>query len=170
MNHTVSVPLMPRDIWTFGSGIKLQFDHGQFDEWCVYEVAVDGSRHAPRDVDYFADLSSLAGVYGNDRVYADFVVVFDSSGPAVTDETVAVVVQISKSYPNDEERVLRTLLILHMAMVAENLKANTRLGKRIKRLGVHQLLFENRTVRDAANFMRGMGWREIAGMCEERGF
>lgn len=57
-----------------------------------------------------------------------------------------------------------------MAMVAENLKANTRLGKRIKRLGVHQLLFENRTVLDAANFMRGMGWREIAGMCEERGF
>jgi hypothetical protein len=161
---------MPRDIWTFKTGTRLQFDHGQFDQWCVYEVAVGGSKRAPRDEEYFTELSDLASAYGHDRIYADFVTVFDASGPEVTKETVSLVVEISRTYPIDEERILRTLLILHMAMVAENLKANTRLGKRIKRLGVYELLFENRTARDASNFMRGMGWREISAMCEERGF
>lgn len=55
-------------------------------------------------------------------------------------------------------------------MIAEERKAGTRLGKRIKRLGIHMLLIENIPVREAANFMRGMGWRDIARLCEERGF
>ena len=57
-----------------------------------------------------------------------------------------------------------------MGMLAEENKAFTRLGKRIKRLGMHKLLIENETVADAANFMRGMGWRQIDAMCKERGF
>jgi hypothetical protein len=55
-------------------------------------------------------------------------------------------------------------------MLAEEKKAGTRLGKRIKRLGVHKLLIEKRTVDEAANFMRGMNWRTIDTMCKERGF
>ena len=57
-----------------------------------------------------------------------------------------------------------------MAMVAEERKAGTRLGKRIKRLGVHQLLMEHKSPYDSANFTRGMDWKEIAGLCEECGF
>jgi len=55
-------------------------------------------------------------------------------------------------------------------MIAEERKANTRLGKRIKRLGIHALLMESVSVANAANFMRGMGWREIDRLCRERGF
>ncbi len=54
--------------------------------------------------------------------------------------------------------------------IAEERKAGTRLGKRIKRLGIHMLLIENTPVQEAANFMRGMRWRDIARLCEERGF
>jgi hypothetical protein len=57
-----------------------------------------------------------------------------------------------------------------MGMIAEERKAGTRLGKRIKRLGVHKFLIEKKTVTEAANFMRGMGWRQIDAMCKERGF
>ena len=57
-----------------------------------------------------------------------------------------------------------------MAMIAEEQKKFTRLGKRIKRLGIYKLLIENRSVSESANFMRGMGWRDIATLCEERGF
>ena len=60
--------------------------------------------------------------------------------------------------------------ILYMAMIAEERKKNTRLGKRIKRLGIHKLLIEKSNVLDAANFMRGMGWREIDSLCRARGF
>ena len=45
-----------------------------------------------------------------------------------------------------------------------------RLGKRIKRLGIHELLVEGKSVSDAANFMRGMGWREIDSICRGYGF
>jgi len=55
-------------------------------------------------------------------------------------------------------------------MVAENVKKNTRLGKRIKRLGVHDLLLESGEVAHAAHFMRGLGWREIDVLCRARGF
>ena len=60
--------------------------------------------------------------------------------------------------------------ILYMAMIAEEKKEHTKLGKRIKRLGVHKLLVERVPVSEAANFMRGMGWREIDRMCREYGF
>lgn len=60
--------------------------------------------------------------------------------------------------------------ILYMAMIAEEQKTNTRLGRRIKRLGVYYLLFEGADIHQAANFMRGMGWRDIAALCEKRGF
>ena len=55
-------------------------------------------------------------------------------------------------------------------MIAEENKAFTRLGKRIKRLGIYKLLIENKSVQQSANFMRGMGWREISDLCNERGF
>ena len=55
-------------------------------------------------------------------------------------------------------------------MVAEEKKAGTRLGKRIKRLGVYKLLVENLSVEESANFMRGMNWRQIDALCRERGF
>jgi putative NIF3 family GTP cyclohydrolase 1 type 2 len=96
--------------------------------------------------------------------------VFDASGPKVTDESVGVVVEVSTRYGDEEEKMKRLLLILHMGMVAENVKKNTRLGKRIKRLGVHDLLLESGEVAHAAHFMRGLGWREIDVLCRARGF
>ena len=75
--------------------------------------------------------------------------------------------QIIKRF-NDKLDMLFT--ILYMGMIAEERKANTRLGKRIKRLGVHMLLLEGREVDDAANCMRGMNWREIDALCKARKF
>lgn len=55
-------------------------------------------------------------------------------------------------------------------MISEENYPNTKLGKRIKRLGIYEMLYSQRTVYDAANFMRGMSWKEIERLCEERGF
>ena len=57
-----------------------------------------------------------------------------------------------------------------MTMVAEENKAYTRLGKRIKRLGVHIYLIDNESLDYSVNFMKGMGWRQIDKLCKERGF
>jgi hypothetical protein len=161
---------MGQKIWTFSDGYALEFDRGQFDEWCVYEIAPDGSRIAPRDVDYFRDLLDLSTAFGKVRVYEDFVRVFDASKGKVDKDSLEVVVRTSQGYGNQEELVKRLFMILHMGMVAENVKKNTRLGKRIKRLGVHYLILEGHPVDFAANFMRGMKWREIDALCRARGF
>ena len=55
-------------------------------------------------------------------------------------------------------------------MIAEENKEHSILGKRIKRLGVHMLLIDGEPVNYAANFMRGVGWKELDKMCKERGF
>ena len=57
-----------------------------------------------------------------------------------------------------------------MAMIAEEQKQFTRLGKRIKCLGIHMLLFEEKSVHEEANLTLDMGWRDIAALCDERGF
>ncbi len=161
---------MAQNIWTFSNGWSLEFDRGQFDEWCVYEVSPDGRRTAPRDVDYFNELLEFSSRHGKQRIYDDFVEVFNASGPKVTTDSLGTINEVAERYGQEKEPILRVLIILHMGMVAENLKRHTRLGKRIKRLGVHDLLLDSGDVDNAAHFMRGMGWREIDALCIERGF
>ena len=55
-------------------------------------------------------------------------------------------------------------------MIAEENKKNTKLGKRIKRLGIYELLYGEKNVEYATNFMKGMNWRDIEQLCKEKGF
>jgi hypothetical protein len=62
------------------------------------------------------------------------------------------------------------MTFLYAGMVAEENKEGAILRKRIKRLGVHQLLIEERQAIYAENFSRSKPWREIAVECDVRGF
>jgi len=77
---------------------------------------------------------------------------------------------LSTSYGNSALTVDVIFSIIYMAMISEEQKAYTKLGKRIKRLGIHKLLVDGVPVNKAANFMRGMKWREIDEICSELGF
>jgi hypothetical protein len=55
-------------------------------------------------------------------------------------------------------------------MVAEENKEKAILRKRVKRLGVHQLLIEERPAKFATSFSRGKKWKRIVIECEVRGF
>ncbi|NLE61899.1 MAG: hypothetical protein GX616_26385 [Planctomycetes bacterium] len=151
-------------------GTSLEYDRGAFDDWCVYEARPDGKRTPPQDIDYFQTMKDLAAVFGAQRVYDDYVIVYRSTGREAGGKTLEVIESIAQRYAGDGPTVQRVLTILHMAMVAEENKRNTRLGKRIKRLGIHRLLIEEMHTREAANFMRGMQWREIDRLCKDRGF
>jgi hypothetical protein len=160
----------PRTIYTATDGTHLEFDMGNFDEWCVWERRSDGSKFAPRDVDYFRKLLNYGETFGHTKVYSDFVAVYDVAGREVTNEAQKVVKARAYEYQTLKEDAEKTFMILLMSMIAENRKRNTRLGKRIKRLGVHDLLLVSRNVMHAANFMRGMKWHEIDCLCREYGF
>ena len=161
---------MGQIIKRFPDGSFLEYDRGRIDDWCVYLTDAFGNRKPPRDTDYFAQLRSLAEQFGVDKVYSDYVKVYDLTGKQVSKDELDSVTLLSKEYGASANQADIIFSILYMAMIAEEQKDRTRLGKRIKRLGIHKLLIENISVYKAANFMRGMEWRNIARLCEERGF
>ena len=161
---------MGQKIKEFEDGSFLEYDRGQFDDWCVYLNSPDGSRRPPLDRDYFTQLQEFSGIYGVDRIYSDYVAVYELVGKAVDNNSLSEISRIASFYGDDSLELDKIFSILYMAMVAEERKAYTKLGKRIKRLGIHKLLIEGRTVYESANFMRGMNWKAIDALCKERGF
>lgn len=158
-------------IKNFSDGSFLEYDRGSFDNWCVYMTNTEGIRKPPKDTEYFMQLVEYSKKYGNDRIYQDFVKVYDMTNNELDDNVLNKITDISSKFKEEDTlEINKIFTILYTAMIAEERKKNTRLGKRIKRLGIHKLLKENETVVNAANFMRGMGWRDIDALCKERGF
>lgn len=160
---------MGQIIKSFGESY-LEYDRGSFDEWCVYYVDNNGHRSPPHDVDYFDTLVEMSEIYSKEKVYSDYVKIYDKTGKELDEKVLSYITSVAEGYGTEKVVMDITFTTLYMAMIAEENKKNTRLGKRIKRLGIHMLLFENYSSFNAANFMKGMGWRDIDRLCKERGF
>lgn len=161
---------MEQIIKTFLDGSFLEYDKGCFDDWCVYLTQPSGKRKPPRDIDYFSAIKTYAAKYGIEKIYNDYVRIYEMTGKQVETDSLHRITEISSGYGHDALQIDIIFSILYMTMIAEEQKENTRLGKRIKRLGIYALLFENKTVSESANFMSGMGWKEIDNLCRQRGF
>jgi hypothetical protein len=159
----------------FNDGSFLEYAQGKFDAWCVYYTDSLGVRKPPLDSEYFEDLIKLSNKYGSPKVYSDFVTVYEfvRLKKVISDDGHLIINNLLEAYDLDDKVKVDVLLtILYSAMVAEEKKENTKLGAKIKRLGVHQILIDNPplAVSIAANYSRGMGWREIENDCRIRGF
>ncbi|MBQ7243137.1 MAG: hypothetical protein IJS52_02930 [Bacilli bacterium] len=153
----------------FSDGSFLEYAHGKFDPWCVFYNGPDGSRFPPRDVEYFQQLLDYSEKLGAGIVYSDYVTLYNATGKSIEAKAFAMARFLSEKYPDPLEAE-KLFCILYLAMLAEERKAGTKLGKRIKRLGIYRLLIEKKGVAHSANFMRGMNWRDIDALCRERGF
>lgn len=150
-------------------GTKIEFDSGRIDDWCVYVTRPNKPRNAPKDTDYFASLVDLHGKHP--MIYDDYVAVYDATSRVISEAVFEMIEKLSKKYPPELQVDVELLLVvLYAAMIAEENRAHTKLGKRIKRLGIHQILFDKLPIPVAANFSKGMGWREISEHCKQRGF
>jgi hypothetical protein len=154
----------------FDDGSFLEFSQGKFDSFCVFEVMPNGNRKPPRDADYFQVLMDCSSYLDALTVYKDFVCVYDSTGQLVEQEVVKSIFVLAEKYGTEKLKFAKAMCMIYAGMIAENNKAFTKLGKRIKRLGVYVLLMEEGSLHFAANFMRGKNWREIDAMCLQRGF
>ncbi len=144
---------------------EIGFGRGRFDNFCVY---LDNK--PPLDIHYFTRLYQLKQVYGGGNIYIDFIEIYQLVTKKLEKSILENISHISQKYKDDIVRLDKIFTILYMAMIAEENKANTKLGKRIKRLGVHQILIENINPSEGANFSKGMNWQEISKECEKRGF
>ena len=159
-----------RPIRTFSNGQSLEFDTGGFDEWCTYIRNPDGTRKPPRDFDYFTDIVNLGKIYGFQRIFLEIKKIYILTGKEIDERVLKYISLVSEEYANESLNVEILFSILYAAFIAEENRAKTKLGKRIKLLGIHQILMEEMSPEIAANFSRGMSWQNISKLCEERGF
>ena len=163
-------------------GEQIYFAEGSFDKWCVF-TKKDGKQEAPHDYDYFQQVYDLSITYGKEKVYSSFLTIYDcvegnewSSKDKM--QCYEVCEDVSKRYG---EPTLRLWIILYMTMLAEEMKKNKILGKRIKHLGIYNLLFDEYPItyitgyvnddgERVDGYMRNAGgWRRLDELMRERG-
>lgn len=137
------------------------FDDGTFDGYCVY-VADDYSKRAPKDYEYFRFFLELTEVYGNDKVYNDFLTIYDLTDKTINCSIRDVIDNIVSTYNEDvRDKVEENLTVIWGGMIAEENKENSYLGKRVKNLGMYQVLNGILSPEEAAEFSKGKPWREL---------
>lgn len=148
----------------------IEFDKGAFDEWCIYLTRPNHKRYAPKDAEYFSWLQQKSHIYGAARIYNDFLKIYERTSKQMDTEVLAFISSIASGYGADAEEADVWFTVIYAGMVAEENKEKARLKKRIKRLGMHQLLLEGKEVAYAAHFSRGKSWNELDAYMKERGF
>ena len=149
---------------------RVLFGKGRIDDWCVY-IEREGKRRAPKDTEYFQYLHLLSTKVGVQKVYTEFCEMWARVTNVPESSMHTLIDELISTHPAEFQMESKLWYsVLYMAMVSEENYRNTKLGKRLKRLGVHQFLIEGMPVVDAANWSRGKRWREIAAECEKFGF
>ncbi len=150
---------------------QVLFDTGKFDEWCVYIVESDGTKKAPFDVTYFTDLHNISHHYPDGKVYQDFVAIYNLTSRTVNPQILTLIDKIVFTY-NIEHQVIaeQWFAVIYAAMIAEENKAKAVLKKRVKRLGMHQVLILGMPANEAAIFSYGKKWRDLDTIMRSYGF
>lgn len=160
---------MPRKIHEF-EGILIEFDNGKFDEWCVYVKKPTEARLAPTDEQYFRILFELGAIYGANVIYQDFVEIFNMTSKEVDGIVLNKIHELSQKYGEHSTEIKIWFTVLYAGMIAEENKAFTRLGKRIKRLGMHQAMHGLLSPEQAAKYSWGKSWRDLDTVMKNFGF
>jgi len=152
---------------------QVVFDNGRFDGWCVY--VIDGqTRFAPTDSWYFQILKDFTQYRAPSDIYQDFIGIYELTDETIREEVLLLIHTISAQYA-DTAKAATIFKVLYYGMIAEENKKSPLgerlpLRKRIKRLGVYQVLLENLSPEQAANYSRGWGADYLDKVCYYRGF
>ena len=149
------------------TGYDIFFAPGKFDKWGVYIDNHEYNYAMLLDSDYFQWLLDLANKYGVDKVYSDFLIIYNDVSEDFNEEKCLNLCQnIDKNYQED---TTHWWVILYMTMVAECKKDFTILKKRIKLLGVYNILFDGYDINYVIKYMKDKDWRYLDKLMKERG-
>lgn len=138
----------------------ITFGKGGFDDWCVF--LLEGWRaRAPLDSEYFSFFKLLAERYGKEKIFLDFLDIYRLVSTDFKPEVITLIKEQAKVYADDATNYEIWMSVIYGGMIAEENKSDKILGKRIKRLGMYQLLIEDFTPEEAANFSKGRPWKEL---------
>ncbi len=162
---------MERLIKRISKDLEIVFDDGKFDQWCVYVKDKNG-KIPPLDTEYFDFFIELGKKYTNEKVYEDFVKIYNFVSNRVENKVTDLIIDIAKkNYKEDISKdVAINFTVVYAGMVAERNKRYAVLKERIKRLGMYQILILKHTSGDAANFSKGKKAKDLDVICKEYGF
>ena len=152
------------------NGGFIEFDSGNFDGWCVFITTPEGKRFAPTDVEYFTQIREISEKFGPQKVYDDFVVIYNRTTKNVEPKVFELILALSRFYVDASTEFELCFNILYAGMIAEENKENAILKKRIKRLGVHQVIIDGVLPEKAAVFSKGKKWKELDEIMKSKGF
>ena len=161
---------MPQKLNELSNGGFIEFDSGSFDNWCVFVTKPGIDRFAPVDAEYFLTLKKLGKKYGSQKIYDDFVVIYNRTSKNIDQVVFELIAILSKNYKEDATEIELWFNVLYAGMIAEENKENAILKKRIKRLGVHQVLIDGISPEMAAVFSKGKKWKELDEIMKSKGF
>jgi hypothetical protein len=154
-------------IHKFEDGSFLAYDRGSFDSFRVSFYKPGGTYDtSPKDTDFFYFFLSI----GNNQLVWEEILTLSKSVSRKTDFEKIIIPSITSSIKES-----KMFYALAAAMGAEENKAGTRLGKRVKLLGCYQVLILNMKPEIAANWSRKMpgktmDWKIIDQECKKFGF
>jgi predicted RND superfamily exporter protein len=161
---------MSRRINNFSNGGFIEFDSGCFDGWCVFVTKPGTRRFAPTDVQYFTRIKEISEKFGPQKVYDDFVVIYNRTTKNIDPKVFVLILTLSRFYDDNSAEIELWFNVLYAGMIAEENKENAILKKRIKRLGVHQVLIDGISPEKAAVFSKGKKWKELDEIMRSKGF
>lgn len=161
---------MSRKINDLSNGGFIEFDSGCFDGWCVFVNKPGTKRFAPTDVQYFRRIKEISEKFGTQKVYDDFVVIYNRTTKNIDTKVFDLILSLSRFYGAHTTEIEQWFNVLYAGMIAEENKENAILKKRIKRLGVHQVLIDGISPEKAAIFSKGKKWKELDEIMVTKGF
>ena len=148
---------------------SMEFDSRREYKWFVYFDQANADRQHTGYVENLRELQNFATRYSPDRLYRDFVKIYDATEINVNPKTLDLIAEISESYYDDAANINYLFTLIYFALLSEHNKKNQQLGKRIKRLAVYQALFD-KVQAEEVRYHVPRKWWLIDAQCSQRGF
>jgi len=136
---------------------NIYFTSGRFDDYMV-GVDMPGADQPvyPKDEGYFGYFKGLTEKERK-QTYDDFVEIYSLTTNRIDLKVCKKIADLSRQYKDSDDWKIR-MSVIYYGMVAEELKENMILGKRMKRFGMHQTLIDGMPAKHAAEFSKKDNW------------
>lgn len=178
-----SWPLNQRKLTVLPGNLTMMFARGTRDDYCIYIADHYKKMVIPQDRFYFKYLQEVQNKHQNYQLYEDFIKIYDRTTNKFDANILPYIANLLEKYVEDTNLkctyaasykdclpcLYTVLSVMYAGMVAEEnkdiklestpeerqkAKSCNPLGKRVKRLGMYQILVEGMSPEEAANFSK----------------
>lgn len=90
-------------IISFEDGTIIEQGRGRFDDYCVYLTRPGQGKHAPKDAEYFAFFIEKSRKYSSEKIYGDYVSIYEKTTNEIDYEIFEEIEEISMSYDEEDK-------------------------------------------------------------------